>query len=52
MTPLIEIKNLTCTYSRGTPFELTALDNVSLKLYEGQFVGLIGHTGSGKSSLI
>ncbi len=52
MTPLIEIKNLTCTYSRGTPFELTALDNVSLTLYENQFVGLMGHTGSGKSSLI
>ncbi len=52
MTPLIEIKNLTCTYSRGTPFELTALNNVSLALYEKQFVGLMGHTGSGKSSLI
>lgn len=52
MTPLIEIKNLTCTYSRGTPFELTALRDVSLAIYENQFVGLMGHTGSGKSSLI
>lgn len=52
MTPLIEVRDLSCTYSRGTPFELTALKKVNLSLYEGQFVGLIGHTGSGKSSLI
>ena len=50
--PLIEVRELSCVYSRGTPFEVTALNKVDLKLYEGQFVGLIGHTGSGKSSLI
>lgn len=48
----IKIENLTYTYMKGTPFEKKALDNVSLKIEEGEFVALIGHTGSGKSTLI
>ena len=48
----IETKNLTYTYGEGTPFVKTAVDNVSLSIEEGEFVGLIGHTGSGKSTLI
>ncbi len=47
-----EIKNLTYKYSVGTPFESTAVDNVSLKIDKGSFIGVIGHTGSGKSTLI
>ncbi|CDF58855.1 energy-coupling factor transporter ATPase [Thermobrachium celere] len=48
----IKIKNLTFKYMTGTPFEKTALDNVSLEINDGEFIGLIGHTGSGKSTLI
>lgn len=48
----IEIKELRYIYGQGTPFEKVALDNVSLKIEDGEFVGLIGHTGSGKSTLI
>ena len=47
-----EIKSLTYKYSVGTPFESTAVDNVSLKIEKGSFIGVIGHTGSGKSTLI
>ncbi len=47
-----EVKNLTYKYSVGTPFESTAVDNVSVSIRKGQFVGVIGHTGSGKSTLI
>jgi len=47
-----EVKNLTYKYSVGTPFESTAVDNVSVKIEKGSFVGVIGHTGSGKSTLI
>lgn len=49
---LIEIRSLTHVYSRGTPFEKTAIENLSLAIEQGQTVGLIGHTGSGKSTLI
>ena len=52
MTPFLEIKNLTHIYSAGTPFEHTALDNVSFSIEKGEFIGIIGHTGSGKSTLI
>lgn len=48
----IKIENLTFVYNEGTPFEKTALDNVSLEIEKGDFIGLIGHTGSGKSTLI
>ncbi|MBR5783271.1 MAG: energy-coupling factor transporter ATPase [Clostridia bacterium] len=49
---IIETKNLTHKYSVGTPFEKVALDNINLQIEEGAYVGLIGHTGSGKSTLI
>ena len=49
---IIEVKNLTYKYSIGTPFEKTAVDNVSVSIKNGEFVGIIGHTGSGKSTLI
>lgn len=48
----IIIKNLSFTYSRKTPYEKKALDNISLTINEGEFVGIIGHTGSGKSTFI
>lgn len=48
----IEVKNLSYTYSRKTPYEKRALDNVCFSVEEGEFVGLIGCTGSGKSTLI
>ena len=52
MQPIIETKNLTHTYSAGTPFEHTALDGVDFCAYPGEYLGIIGHTGSGKSTLI
>ncbi len=48
----IKCENLTYIYSPQTPFEKKALDNISLTVNDGDFVGLIGHTGSGKSTLI
>jgi len=48
----IKLENLTFTYMQGTPFERRALDDVSLYIQSGAFVGLIGHTGSGKSTLV
>lgn len=48
----IKIENLTFIYNENTPFESKALDNINLEINEGEFVGLIGHTGSGKSTLI
>jgi len=48
----IVIENLSHVYMKGSPFEKKALDNVSLTINEGEFVALIGHTGSGKSTLI
>jgi len=50
--PIIEIKNLTHIYSPNTPFEQRALDNVDLTIYRGEYLGIIGRTGSGKSTLI
>ncbi len=52
MAPFLEVKNLTHIYSAGTPFEHTALENVSFSLDRGEFIGVIGHTGSGKSTLM
>ena len=48
----VVVKNLTHVYALGTPFEKKALDNISFTIEDGEFVGLIGHTGSGKSTLI
>ena len=48
----IEVKKLTHVYMPGTPFEAKALNEVSLSIRDGEFVGIIGHTGSGKSTLI
>lgn len=52
MAPILEVKNLHHVYSAGTPFEHTALHDVSFCVERGEFVGIIGHTGSGKSTLI
>ena len=48
----LNLKNVTFTYMKGTPFEKTALHNVSLQIEKGEFVAVIGHTGSGKSTLV
>ncbi len=48
----VKLENLTYKYSIGTPFEKVAVDNVNLAIEQGEFVGIIGHTGSGKSTLI
>ncbi len=48
----IEVKNLSHIYSKGTPFESKALDDVSFNIEDGEFTCIIGHTGSGKSTLI
>ena len=48
----ITLKNLSYTYSKKTPYEKLALDNINLEIQEGEFVGLVGATGSGKSTLI
>jgi len=48
----IEVKGLNYTYMPGSPFEAVALDDVSVKIDGGEFVGIIGHTGSGKTTLI
>ena len=52
MAPILEVKDLHHVYSAGTPFEHIALDGVSFSVEQGEFVGIIGHTGSGKSTLI
>lgn len=52
MAPFLEVKNLTHIYSAGTPFEHKALDEVSFCVERGEFIGVIGHTGSGKSTLM
>ena len=52
MTPILQVENLTHIYSAGTPFQHTALDGVSFSIDRGEFVGIIGHTGSGKSTLM
>ncbi len=49
---IIQLKNVNYTYNPGTPFEKKALDDVNLEINEGDFIGLIGHTGSGKSTLV
>ena len=52
MKPILEAKNLTYIYSAGTPFEHKALDSISFSVERGEFIGIIGHTGSGKSTLM
>ena len=52
MAPILEIKGLSHIYSKGTPFEHKALDEVSFAVERGEFIGIIGHTGSGKSTLM
>ena len=49
---IIKTENLTYVYGEGTPFRKVAVDNVNLEIEEGELVGVIGHTGSGKSTLI
>lgn len=48
----IKLSNVTYTYGIGTPFEKTALYDTDVEIHEGEFVGIIGHTGSGKSTLV
>ncbi len=50
--PVMQIKGLNYTYGTGTPFEVQALKDINLDFYEGEFVGIIGHTGCGKTTLI
>ena len=52
MEPILQVKDLNFVYSAGTPFEHKALENVNFSLNRGEFVGVIGHTGSGKSTLM
>jgi energy-coupling factor transport system ATP-binding protein len=52
MQPIVELKSLTHIYSPGSVFEKTALEDINLKIMPGEMIGLIGHTGSGKSTLI
>ena len=52
MAPILEVKNLQHEYSVGTPFAHTALEDVSFTVERGEFIGVIGHTGSGKSTLM
>lgn len=52
MSKVLELKNLSYVYGTGTPFEKTAVNNLSLSIEKGEFIGIIGHTGSGKSTLV
>ena len=52
MAPILQVQNLEHVYSVGTPFEHTALTDVSFSVERGEFIGVIGHTGSGKSTLM
>ena len=52
MEEIIRVENLTHTYGEGTPFRRSAVENMSLSIRRGEFLGVIGHTGSGKSTLI
>ena len=52
MAPILQVENLQYVYSAGTPFEHKALEQVSFSVERGEFIGIIGHTGSGKSTLM
>ena len=52
MEPIIETQKLSHIYSAGTPFEHIALDQIDFSAQKGEYLGIIGHTGSGKSTLI
>ena len=52
MAPILQVQNLQHVYSVGTPFEHVALKDVSFSVERGEFIGIIGHTGSGKSTLM
>jgi len=52
VAPILQVQNLTHIYSAGTPFEHKALDNMNFSVERGEFIGIIGHTGSGKSTLM
>ena len=52
MAPILQVQNLHHIYSAGTPFEHTALHDVTFSVERGEFIGIIGHTGSGKSTLM
>ncbi len=52
MKPIIRVENLTHTYGENTPFCRSAVKDVNMEIYQGEFLGVIGHTGSGKSTLI
>ena len=52
MAPILQVQNLSHIYSVGTPFEHTALKDISFSVERGEFIGVIGHTGSGKSTLM
>ncbi|MEG2001331.1 MAG: energy-coupling factor transporter ATPase [Evtepia sp.] len=52
MEPILQLEQLSHTYSIGTPFEHKALDTIDLSIYPGEYLGIIGRTGSGKSTLI
>ncbi|MEG1442215.1 MAG: ATP-binding cassette domain-containing protein, partial [Oscillospiraceae bacterium] len=49
---MIKLENVSYVYMKGGPFEKTAIENVNIEIEHGEFIGLIGHTGSGKSTLI
>ena len=52
MESIIRVDNLTHTYGEGTPFQRSAVEGLSLDIRRAEFLGIIGHTGSGKSTLI